>query len=232
MRGSWTLLARRGLALPVLAALALLQLGLVRPALAQNEDREAVTKRARNGGGLRLGVWNVRGLTDPQGGTATESMSFEGYFEKGLDLHLAWENTIGFWQRTQTYTVQGGLGYTDYRVQSYVIPSITALKLYPFSRPSDPVQPYLNAGLGFTMGIDRVRASGTDPVVPSGDDMAFQTGFAIKAGAGMNWQLSPVFGMTAGGRYQWTEFGADVGGQRIYNGLGADLGLTYRFQYQ
>jgi len=232
MRGSRVSWVRRGLALPVLAFLALLQLVVARPVLAQGEDREAVTKRARNGGGLRLGVWNVRGLVDPQGGSATETMAFEGYFEKGLDLHLAWENTIGFWQRTQSYTVQGGLGYTDYRVQSYVIPSITALKLYPFTRPGDPIQPYLNAGVGFTMGIDRSRASGTDPVVPAGEDMTLQTGFGIKAGIGMNFQLGSAFGMTAGGRYQWTEFSGDLGGQRIYNGLGADVGLIYRFQYQ
>ncbi|TMQ67463.1 MAG: hypothetical protein E6K78_05020 [Candidatus Eisenbacteria bacterium] len=56
--------------------------------------------------------------------------------------------------------------------------------------------------------------------------------FGLKAGVGTDWRLGQAFGLTLGGRYQWTEFGEDVGGQRIFNGLGADLGLTYRFQYQ
>ena len=232
MHGSWRTLPHSRLAGPTLAALAIVLIGFVAPARARSEEIESVTKRARNGGGLRFGVWNVRGLTDPQGGTASQSMAFEGYFEKGLDRHLAWENTIGFWRRTQSYTESGALGNTDYRVQSYIVPSFTALKLYPFTGPSQPVQPYLNAGVGFTMGIDQVRTASTDPIIGSGDDMAIQAGFGIKAGLGMDWRLGETFGLTADGRYQWTQFGEALGGQTIYNGLGADLGLTYRFQYR
>jgi len=232
MRGSWNTLERRGLAVSALTLLATLLLGIADPALAKDEDIETLAKRARNGAGLRFGFWDVRGLADPQGGTSSESMAFEGYFEKGLDLHLAWENTIGFWRRTQSYTEPGLLAGTEVRVQSYLVPSITALKLYPFTRPSHSIQPYLNAGVGFTMGIDRVRTHSTDPVIPDGDDMAFQTGFGLAAGLGVDWRLSQAFGVSAGGGYQWTEFSGDVGGQRIFNGLGADLGITYRFQYQ
>jgi opacity protein-like surface antigen len=232
MRGCWKALERSGLIGPALVLFAISLLGLATPASAQNEGVEAVTKRARNGAGLRFGIWNVRGLVDPQGGTASESPAFEGYFEKGLDLHLAWENTVGFWRRTQTYTDPGLLANTDYQVESYLLPSFTALKLYPFTRPSDPIQPYLNAGVGFTLGIDRVKASSTDPGIPDSEDMTFQTGLGLKAGLGVDWRLGQAFGLGVGGRYQWTEFGGDVGGQRIYNGLGADLGLTYRFQYQ
>lgn len=231
MRGTWITLQRRRLALPALAMLVVTLIALAAPTWAQSGDAEGATKRARNGAGLRAGIWNVRGLADPQGGTASEGMAFEGYFEKGLDRHLAWENTIGFWSRRQSYTESGPLGDTDLRVQSYVVPSVTALKLYPFTGPSGPVQPYVSAGVGFTMGIDRTKFDSTDPIVGSGEDMAFQTGFGFKGGLGMDWRLGPAFGLTVGGLYQWTEFSGDLGGQRLYNGLGASFGLTYRFQY-
>lgn len=221
----------RTLAGPTLAAFILLLLGSALPAHAQDENLEARTKRARNGAGLRFGTWQVRGLADPQNGSASESPAFEGYFEKGLDLHLAWENTFGLWRRTQTFTEPGGpFGDTRHKLQSYVVPTFTALKFYPVTRPADPVGPYASGGVGFVLGIEREKVS--DPVTGDRQNTALQVGFGFKAGLGVDWRVSDAFGLNVGGRYQWVEFGEDLGGKRNYEGLGADLGFTYRFQYE
>jgi hypothetical protein len=41
------------------------------------------------------------------------------------------------------------------KVDCYLVPTLTTLKLYPLTRPSNPIEPFLNAGLGVTLGIDR-----------------------------------------------------------------------------
>jgi opacity protein-like surface antigen len=231
MSKSWNPAGRRRLVAPAVA-ISILLLGSAVQAAAQPDDLEARTKRARNGAGLRFGTWQVRGLADPQGGSSSESPAFEGYFEKGLDLHLAWENTFGFWRRTQTFTEQGTFGDTRHKLQSYVVPTFTALKFYPLTRPSDPVEPHVSGGVGFIIGIEREKSTSTDPVIPDSENTAFQIGFGFKVGLGLDWRFNDAFGLTAGGRYQWTEFGEDLGGKRTYEGLGADLGFTYRFQYE
>lgn len=231
MRRRWRA-DQRTLVRRILAAFILLLLASALPAHAQSENVEARTKRARNGAGLRFGTWQVRGLSDPQGGSSSESPAFEGYFEKGLDLHLAWENTLGFWRRTQDFTEQGPLADTRHKLQSYVVPTFTALKFYPATRPSDPVEPYASGGVGFIFGIEREKSTSTDPIVPGSENTAFQVGFGFKVGLGFDWRFNDAMGLTAGGRYQWVEFGEDLGGQRTYEGLGADLGFTYRFQYE
>jgi hypothetical protein len=200
----------------------------VGPALAQPDDVENRTKRSRNGGGLRIGVWNVRGLEDPQNGSSSETPAFEGYFQKGLDLHLAWENTLSVWRRSQEFSESGPLGSTASEIQSWVVPTFTALKFYP-TRPSAAVGPYASAGVGFVFGVERqdVTGPGLD-----GQDTALQIGFGFRGGLGIDFNLSRVFGLTLAGRYQWIEFGEELGGERNYEGLGADVGLTYRFQYQ
>ena len=52
-------------------------------------------RMARGGAGLQVGVWGVRDLQGLDGATSSEWPAFEGYFQRGLDLHLAMGNTIG-----------------------------------------------------------------------------------------------------------------------------------------
>jgi opacity protein-like surface antigen len=197
------------------------------------DDIEAQVKRNRNAAGIRVGLWEPRGLQPMGGGSSSEGLAFEGYFQKGLDLHLAWENTLGFWRRDQSSTEPGTLGgETRRELQSYVIPTMTAIKFFPVTRPEAPFEPFLSAGLGVVLGIDRETATSTDPLDPNGETTAFQTGFGFRAGVGFEWHISEVFGLGASGRYQWLGFGEDLGGAKTFEGLGGDLGLTYRFQYR
>jgi hypothetical protein len=201
------------------------------PGIAQ-ADVETEARHARQGGGLRVGTWNVRNLSLPDGGTSNQSLAFEGYFEKGLDLHLSWVNAMGFWQREQVVTEPGTVGETRYELTSYLVPATTALKVHPFTRPSSVLEPWARAGVGLVLGIDRAETSGTDPLVVPGSEMRIQTGFGIETGMGMDWRPAGAFGLSTGGGYRWVTFGESVGGDRAYQGWAFDLGVTYRFQYR
>lgn len=191
----------------------------------------AESSTGRAGAGLRIGSWEVRDLTAPSGGDASETPNYEGWLQKGLDAHLVMESTLGFWQRTQSWSEAGPItGQTDIEVTSYLVPMMTSLKILPVTRASSPLEPYISAGLGIVLAIDKQSVSSTDPTVVDGDDVAFQTGFGVQAGGGLDWNTGTPFGITVGARYQWASFNEDVGGRRMYRGPVFGAGVTYRFQ--
>jgi hypothetical protein len=195
---------------------------------------EQRVKAMRRGAGLRVGVWDVRGLSEVSGARVSETPLFEGYFQKGLDLHLALENTVGVYRREQRVTRSGGLGggTVEEKVAAYVIPQFTSLKLYPFTRPEQRFEPYLSGGAGLTIGVDDRENSESGLLGGGGESgIGFVAGFGLKGGLGVELRFSEAFGVAAGGRYQWVRFFGELAGERTYRGLGADVGLTYRFQY-
>jgi opacity protein-like surface antigen len=181
-----------------------------------------------------VGSWQVVGLDQPGAPSSTQSLAAEGWYQKGFDLHIALESTIGFWQRTQSATEAGSIGgtSTQTKTQTYLVPTMTALKLYPATRPGSPLEPYLSGGVGVVLGIDRQDVSTTDPVVVPGSNTTVQTGLGIQTGAGVEWNSGTAFGLTVGGRYQWASFAEAVGGQALYRGPAYFGGVTYRFQYR
>jgi hypothetical protein len=196
---------------------------------------EQRVKAMRRGAGLRIGVWDVRGLTEVSGARVSETPLFEGYFQKGLDLHLALENTVGVYRREQRITRDGGLGgMVEEKVAAYVVPQFTSLKVYPFTRPEQGFEPYIIGGAGLTIGIDDRENSESGGLLGGGGEsgIGFVAGFGLKGGLGIEVRFSEAFGMGAGGRYQWVRFFGELAGERTYRGLGADVGLTYRFQYE
>jgi hypothetical protein len=54
----------------------------------------AQAQHSRDGAGLQVSSWQP---DEPTGFANTNTASFHGYFTKGLDQHLAWENTLGYW---------------------------------------------------------------------------------------------------------------------------------------
>lgn len=198
------------------------------------ERPEERAERERREAGLRAGVFQARGLTRVDGAGYATTPVFEGYFQKGLDKHLALESSIGFWRRTQWRQSEGGLFGEggEEQVTSYVLPLLTAVKLYPFTAPDEGFEPYLTGGLGFALGIDdRQDTSGGFLGVGGAEGTALLTGFGFKAGAGVDMEVTGGFGVGVGARYQWMRFGAEVGGNRTYQGWALDGGLVYRFQY-
>ena len=176
---------------------------------------------ARRGAGVRAGVWNVR---DPGAELTTYSVGphFEGYFQRGLDQHVAIESTAGVWRRTST-TIQpstGNLVDTD----TYVIPLFTSIKIFPFTTIESRLEPFVLAGVGFALGIDAV---GDNAIGGGGSTIA--TGFGFKSGAGLELHLNDVFGLVLGARYQWISYGEALGGSEKYSGIGFEGGFTYRF---
>lgn len=197
-----------------------------------NEER---VKRMRRGAGLRVGTWDVRGLSQVSGARVDEWPLFEGYFQKGLDLHLALENTVSVFRREQRITRDGGIGggTVEERLTAYVIPQFTSLKVYPFTRPEQGFEPYFTGGAGLTIGVDDRENSETGGLLGGGGEsgVGFVAGFGLKGGLGFELRFSEAFGAGLGGRYQWVRFFGELAGERTYRGLGADVGLTYRFQY-
>lgn len=206
--------------IPSLAMLSLVAWAAVAGA---DDDMEARTARASNGAGIRVGDWAVERL--PGGSGSSRTPSIEGYFQKGLDMHLVWENMIGYWGETYTTTQSGLLGSTQVKIQTHLVPSLTSLRIYPFTRRDDPFEPYAIGGAGAVFGIVQQPSGGS--YGPS-----FTTGLGLRAGGGFDWHWSPEFGMTAGARYEWATFAQTVGSQALYRGPAFDAGLTYRFQYR
>jgi hypothetical protein len=197
---------------------------------------EQRVKAMRRGAGLRVGVWDVRGLSEVSGARVSETPLIEGYFQKGLDLHLALENTVGVYRREQRLTRDGGIGggMVEEKVAAYVVPQFTSLKVYPFTRPEQRFEPYIIGGAGVTIGIDDRENSESGGLLGGGGESGtgFVVGFGLKGGLGTELRFSEAFGLAAGGRYQWVRFFGELAGERTYRGLGADVGLTYRFQYE
>lgn len=220
----------------VMASITLAIALLTGDAAAQTDTlSERRVKEMRRGAGLRVGVWDVRGLGEVSGARVNESPLFEGYFQKGLDLHLALENTVGVYRREQRLTRPGGIGGGDVeeKVAAYVVPQFTSLKVYPFTRPEQRFEPYITGGAGLTIGIDDRENSESGGLLGGGGEsgIGFVAGFGLKGGLGIELRFGEAFGAAAGGRYQWVRFFGELAGERTYRGLGADVGLTYRFQY-
>lgn len=185
--------------------------------------REQQVKRARRAAGIRTGAWRVSGLAQASGASYSATPAFEGYLQRGLDRHLVLESSAGFWYRSQR-TGTGG------RNNAYVIPMMTSLKLYPATGPEDAFEPFVTAGVGFTMGIDDRDGSSSLAGTTAGGT-ALVLGLGAKGGAGIEYRLGSTFGVQLGGGYQYIRFLEDMGGERTYRGIQAFGGLTYRFQF-
>lgn len=195
------------------------------PAVAQEPepDPEYVEQAqiARRGAGLRIGMWALDTDDEDEAvADADEWPYLEGYFQRGLDRHLAIESTLGLQRRTIQEESGGIIGEpTTTEVTAYVVPLLTAIKLYPLTGPEDRVEPYVAAGGGFAFGIE------------DGEGTGIQTGFGLKGEAGLEVRFSQAFGLGLRGGYQWIRFGDEIGGLDTYKGFGGGIGLTYRFQY-
>jgi opacity protein-like surface antigen len=203
---------------------------------AQPDSVEARAKAMRRGAGVHASFWDVRGLEEVSGARVDELPLFEGYFQRGLDLHLALENSVGVYRREQRLTrPSGGIGggTVEEKVTTYLIPQFTSLKLYPVTRPEQRFEPYLLGGAGFTIGVDDRENTGSGGLLGGGEESgtSIVAGFGLKGGAGVEFRFSDAFGITAGGRYQWIRFFGELSGERTFQGFGGDLGLVYRFQY-
>jgi outer membrane protein W len=191
------------------------------------DEVTARSQRARNGAGLQFSSWQP---DKPAGFRTSESIALQGYFQKGLDLHLAWENTLGYWRRTSSWTESQLLGgTTTHELQTHLVPTLTALRLYPFTTSANPVEPYVSAGLGAVLGFQQESASGS--LAPP-DASSMHAGLGVRAGVGVDVRANEAFGFTAGGHFESASFGQDMAGDRLYRGWGVDLGLAYRFQYR
>jgi opacity protein-like surface antigen len=197
-----------------------------------NTDLERRAHLARRGGGVRVGMWDVRALTAPSGAKVSVTPVFEGYVRRGLDLHLALEHSIGVWRRTQTVTQSGGPlgGSTQSTAESYVIPQFTSIAFFPLTRPHQRFEPFVKAGAGFALGIE--DRSGDAGGLFGGTGTSLVPGYGLTGGAGMEVRLSSAVGLAATGRYNWVRFLQDFGGRRTYEGFGAEVGVTYRFQFR
>lgn len=211
------------------ALLALVSFAAASHAAEAANDLEARTVRSSNGAGIRVGLWDVQGI--PTGSGATHTPAFEGYFQKGLDAHLVWENTLGYWGQNDRYTTSGLLGSSEITTHTHVIPSMTSLKIYPFTTRASQLEPFAVGGLGLALGIVQQQTTGAGGPSPS-DGTNIVSGLGIRTGGGVDWHWTHEFGMTIGARYQWATFSQTVGSQAMYRGPGFDAGLTYRFQYQ
>lgn len=202
--------------------------------LGQPLDPERKAQLARRGGGVRIGFWNVRELAGASEGTESETPAFEGYVRKGLDAHLALEHSVGFWRHRQVVTTTGGPlgGTTTSRIDAYVVPQQTSIVFFPLTRPSQRIEPFLRGGLGFTLGVEDRKGDGGSLFSAGGDGLSMVIGLGATAGGGVEWRLGEALGISTSARYQYIRFLEELAGKETYQGLGADVGLTYRFQFR
>lgn len=189
------------------------------------EARERLVKRMRSGAGVRLGSWQVQSLTQVSGATTSSLPAFEGYWQKGLDRHVVLETSAGLWARTQR---AGGES-----VGSYVIPMLTSIKLYPATEPGQSLEPFITAGVGFTLGVDDRNGGSAGGLLgsSSGNGTMLVPGIGLKGGAGIEYRLGAAFGVVMQAGYQYVRFFQEVGSDRTYKGVQLFGGMTYRFQF-
>lgn len=203
------------------------------PALAQGHDApqdsvEAHARRARRGAGLRVGTWQVTGLSTTSGATYSTMPVLEGYFQKGLDRHIAIESSVGIWRR--------GVKTSSGENNSILVPILTSLKLFPTTGPDQQLEPFIMAGVGFTIGVNSGSGAGTGglPFLGGGSTSSgtlMIAGIGGKGGVGFEYRFSQAFGINGSVGYQYVYFGDPVGGDQTYKGVQGFGGLTYRFQY-
>jgi len=221
----------------LVATLGVFTLALAAPSVGAQErqlsDAEERARLERRGAGARIGFWSVGGLREVPDARYGKSALFEGYFQHGLDRHLALQNSVGFWRRSQEIVVSAIGGPRRESIDSYVIPMFTALRFFPATSPGEEFEPYVEGGVGVALGVDDRSTSASDPLgAGDGSGIAMGLGVGLKAGVGAEWRFSPALGLALGGRYQWLRFLGDLGGESLYRGFGAEVGLTYRFQFE
>jgi hypothetical protein len=190
--------------------------------------QEVEARLARQGAGLMFGVWNVQGV-DREGVAASTWPFIDGYFQRGLDRHLAIESTAGLWRREETETRGGLTGQTTTRRTTYVVPLLTGLRFYP-TEPGTRIEPFVSGAIGFALGIEDNEGAGGG-LLGGGGGTRVETGFGFRAAGGVELALSRAFGVAGGAGYQWIRFGSPVGAVDTYRGIRVTGGLTYRFQY-
>lgn len=192
--------------------------------MTKSVELEHRVQSARRGGGLRGGLWHLNG--DAATGVTTSSTpAFEGYYRTGLDLHVVLENSVGVWRQRQGTSASGGLlGSSGTNSDNYVIPQFTSVVFYPFTTPTDRVEPFLRGGIGFAFGVE-------DPQNGSGG-ISLTPGFGTTGGAGLEWRATEALGIAISARYQWIRFFQQFGGLQTYQGPMLETGITYRFQYR
>lgn len=187
-------------------------------------EREA--RLARRGVGLRVGTWDID-VSQSDTTELSSSLQYELFYQRGLGDHLAIENSVAVWRRVteEVQTLPLG-GDRVVEVKSHIVPLLTSLKFYPVTKPANLFEPYLATGVGIALGIvtEAENAIG-------GGGTTITTGFALRAGVGLDVHLTNTLGILAAGRYQWSRFSDDLGSQNVFNGAGFDGGVTYRFQF-
>ncbi len=221
------------------ACLVVANLAVAAPLWAQDSHRlarpdsteQAVqrVKRMRDGAGLTIGNWMVSNLATVGGASSSTLPDFEAYWQKGLDRHLAIETSAGLWHRR----LSAGSGPSAETDGSFLLPLLTTIKLYPFTGPEQRLEPFMAAGAGFVLGLEKQNTVGGGLLGggSANNGVNLTAGVGLKGGAGIEYHFSRAFGLGFGAHYQWILFGQDVGGQSDYKGFGVSLGLTYRFQY-
>ncbi len=221
------------------ALVVLLLLGLTGVRAAEPEspvpkdDPEKAAKRWRQGAGFRTGVWKVQDLTEVSGARDSETPILEAYYQKGLDRRIGLESSVALWRREMEIEgPPGPLGNPQRESEtSYVVPLVTAGKFYLIKEPRR-FDPFLCAGLGLTLGLDKKEGNGSDFLgTGSGNGSTLLTGFGFHTGAGFETRSKGGLGLAGGVRYRWNYFDQELAGSRTYRGFSAEVGLHYRFQY-
>lgn len=203
----------------------------------RNAESAAETRArlARRAAGLTVGPWDLRGIEAPSGVEVSTLPLVSGFVRKGLDARLALENGIGIWRRVQSVAPTGGIGGTPgEEVQSWVVAQTTAVRFYPATDAGATFEPWILGGAGFTLGIDDRETDGGGLLGGSagGSGVAIVPGVSLQGGLGAEWWFSESLALNVGGRYQWTRFLEDFGGERTYQGPIVEAGLTYKFRYR
>lgn len=196
-------------------------------------DEERAARLARSGAGIRAGVWGVADLREAEDATPSTWPYFEAYFQRGMDLHLVIESSIGLYRRQEEFEgTSGPLGTTPpSTTTSYILPLLTSVKFYPVTRPGSPLEPHIGAGIGFALAIEDQEGGGGSLLGQRSPGTAMVTGFGAKGAGGLDVRLGGAFGASLGAMYQWLRFSDPVGGIETYAGPAFTAGLTYRFRF-
>ncbi|HEX6558794.1 MAG TPA: hypothetical protein VF021_05010 [Longimicrobiales bacterium] len=207
----------------ILQATLLAALALAVPGAARAQAPSDAAGGSRRGLGIVVGNWVVPrpDIVRAVQPTYRRSLMGEIHFRRELTERVVLETSVGAWRRISERPSALGSTVTT---RTYIVPLLTALRVFPITTVRNSIEPYLVGGAGLAVGVQQQSENS-----PGGGGRSIVTGVGVRAGAGIEIHVYDRFGVLLGGHVQGVRFGEAVDEQEAFAGAGVQGGLSYRF---
>jgi hypothetical protein len=191
---------------------------------------------------VRAGVWFPKDAEKKFTFANAEDQSIDQSQALGLDFGyrypmgrpLYFDFSFSGWYSTYAFKYTDLLKYPSDVQQAdawvVVVPITVGISVNPL--PTGPLQPYAQAGVGLYAGISgttEYKGLGPGATTSTHKEDKTLTAFGGYFGAGLDFFITPAFGVSLGGKYQIIEFKEELlTKQKVFSGLQILFGVTTR----